>query len=66
MTTGPDDRGRGAGPNGRRLMTDDFLRIAHRQVYASFFSKELQTRVNLVFKERAPLVVPMPANYTGA
>ena len=65
MTTGPDDRGRVPAQT-VRLMTDDFLRIAHRQVYASFFSKELQTRVNLVFKERAPLVVTMPANYTGA
>lgn len=64
MTTGPDDRGR-VPARTVHMMTDDLLRIAHRQVYASFFSKELQTRVNRVFKERVPLVVPMPANYTG-
>ena len=37
------------------MMTDDLLGIAHRQVYASFFSEELQSRVNQAFKEREPL-----------
>ncbi len=46
-----------------RMFTDDLLKIAHRQVYASVFSKELQARVNRVFKERGALIVPMPANY---
>ena len=46
-------------------MTADFLRIAHHQVYASFFSKDLQARVNRIFKERELLVVPMLASYRG-
>lgn len=64
MTKGLDDRGRVPAEN-VRMMTQDLLRIAHRQVYASFFSKELQSRVNRIFKERAPLIVPMPAGYRG-
>ena len=61
MTKGHDDRGRVAA-HVVRTMTDDLLRIAHRQVYASFFSRELQARVNRVFKEREPPIIPMPAN----
>ena len=41
MTRGADDRDRVSASIARR-MTDDLLRIAHRQVYASFCSKELQ------------------------
>ena len=41
MTRGADDRDRVSASIARR-MTDDLLRIAHRQVYASFFFKELQ------------------------
>ncbi|MGE0705458.1 MAG: DUF4238 domain-containing protein [Vicinamibacterales bacterium] len=62
VTRRQDDRGRVSAET-VRMMTDDLLRIAHRQVYASFFSKELQSRVNQVFKEREPLMVPMPAGY---
>lgn len=58
----PDDRGR-VPTETVREMTGELLRIAHRQVYASFFSRELQTRINRVFEDRAPLFVPMPANY---
>jgi hypothetical protein len=47
------------------MMTDELLSIAHRQVYASFFSKGLQQRVNRIFKEREPLVRPMPPGYGG-
>jgi hypothetical protein len=62
MTKGPDDRGR-VPAHTVRQMTDDFLRIAHQQVYASFFSKELQARVNEMFNKRDPLFIQMPANY---
>ena len=51
MTPGPDDRGR-VPAHTVRMFTDDLLKIAHRQVYASIFSKELQSRVNRVFKRR--------------
>ncbi len=64
MTKGPDDRGRVPASTVRQ-MTADLLRIAHRQVYASYFSKDLQALVNQVFKEREPLVVAMPAAYRG-
>jgi hypothetical protein len=64
MTKGPDYRVRVPAEN-VRMMTDDLLRIAHRQVYASFFSRELQPRVNRAFKEREPLIVPMPVGYRG-
>jgi hypothetical protein len=62
MTHGPDDRGR-VSARIVRMFTDDLLRIAHRQVYASIFSKELQSRVNRVFKQRGKVIVPMPANF---
>ena len=62
MTPGPDDRGR-VPAHTVRMFTDDLLKIAHRQIYASFFSKELQSRVNRVFKRRGAVIVPMPANY---
>jgi hypothetical protein len=62
MTPGPDDRGRVAAHT-VRMFTDDLLKIAHRQVYASVFSKELQSRVNRVFKRRRAVIVSMPANY---
>jgi hypothetical protein len=48
-----------------RRMNGELLQIAHRQVYASFFSRELQTRINQVFEKREPVIVPMPANYKG-
>jgi hypothetical protein len=60
--TRQDERVRISGQNVRMFM-DELLRIAHREVYASFSSKELQSRVNTIFKGRDPLVVPMPANY---
>ena len=41
MTREADDRGRVSVKTVRK-MTDELLRIAHRQVYASFFSKDLQ------------------------
>ena len=40
MTPGPDDRGR-VPAHTVRMFTDDLLEIAHRQVYASIFSKGL-------------------------
>lgn len=43
----------------------ELIEIAHREVYASFFSKELQTQVNRIFKERKPLIPPMPMGYRG-
>lgn len=43
MTSGPDDRGR-VPARTVRMMTDELLSIAHRQVYASFFSTRLQQR----------------------
>jgi hypothetical protein len=64
MTKSPDDSGRLSAEN-VRMMTYDLLRIAHRQVYASFFSNELQSRVNRVFREREALIIPMPAGYRG-
>ena len=65
MTRGADDRGRVSVKTVRK-MTDELLRIAHRQVYASFFSKELQGLFTRLCSERESLVVPMPANYRGA
>jgi hypothetical protein len=62
MTPGKDDRGRVPAKT-VRIMTEELLRIAHRQAYASFFSKDLQARINRVFKDRQPLVRPMPADH---
>lgn len=64
MTSGPDDRGR-VPARTVRMMTDELLSIAHRQVYASFFSEGLQQRVNRIFKDREPLIRPMPRGYGG-
>lgn len=63
-TKGPDDRGR-VPAHTVREMSDEILSIAHREVYASFFSKELQARVNEAFRHREPLIRPMPAGYRG-
>jgi hypothetical protein len=62
MAIGPDARGRVPAQT-VRMFTGDLLKIAHRQVYASVFSKELQSRVNRVFKQRGAMMLPMPANY---
>ncbi len=34
-------------------------------VFASFFSLALRDRVNRAFKEREPLIQPMPVGYNG-
>ena len=65
MTRGADNRGR-VSSRTVRMMTDDLLRIADRQMYASFFSKELQGLFTRLCSERESLVVPTPANYRGA
>lgn len=62
MLSGNDERVRIPAQN-VRMFVDELLRIAHSQVYASFYSKELQTRVTRILKERDPLIVPMPANH---
>jgi hypothetical protein len=64
MLSGGDERVRIPGQN-VRMFVDELLRIAHREVYASFCSKELQTRMNRILKDRDPLIVRMPANYRG-
>jgi hypothetical protein len=50
MLTGNDERVRIPVRNVRMFM-DELLRIAHREVYASCYSKELQARVTRMMKE---------------
>jgi hypothetical protein len=62
--SGPDDRGR-ISAEMAETWNDELIKVAHKQVYASLFSKELQTRINRTFKEREPLITPLPADYRG-
>jgi hypothetical protein len=64
-TKRPDDGGR-VDARTVRQFNDEILSIAYREVYASFFSKKLQDRVNRVFGEREPLILQMPPDYNGS
>lgn len=64
MLSGEDERVRIPRQN-VGMFIDELIRIAHRGVNVSFYSKELQKMVNRILSDRDPLIVQMSANYRG-